>query len=164
MPGLQKRIQQLCLRESTLCCRVNPICPGKTSKTWLPSWEAGFLIRGLESKISASWCRHQCRAACRPWSSKVARRRNNPAGQETRTNCQAELTFLLPELALSCLWIQSILTQLPRPRVGGFKWIGLAFWPISPDSQELLLRNEYLAAENRILKGQIKIRQKITHW
>jgi len=34
------------------------------------------------------------------------------------------------------------------------EWIGRAFWPSS--REELLARIEYLAAENRILKAQLK--------
>ena len=37
-------------------------------------------------------------------------------------------------------------------------WARLLAYVIGTVNQELLLRNEYLAAENRILRGQIKCR------
>ena len=40
------------------------------------------------------------------------------------------------------------------------EWIGRASWPTV--DQELLARNEYLAAENRILKAQLKGRLKLS--
>src|SRR5450759_6018680 len=47
------------------------------------------------------------------------------------------------------------------------KWGGLMEWArilayITGTVQELLLRNEYLAAENRILRGQLKGRRKLS--
>jgi hypothetical protein len=43
------------------------------------------------------------------------------------------------------------------------EWIGRASWPLSPvGGQELLARNDYLAAENRILKAQLKGPLKLT--
>jgi hypothetical protein len=44
------------------------------------------------------------------------------------------------------------------------EWIGRASWPFVTGmvDQELLARNEYLAAENRILKAQLKGRLKLS--
>jgi hypothetical protein len=48
-------------------------------------------------------------------------------------------------------------------------WARLLAYVTGTVNQELLLRNEYLAAENRILRGQIKggccfRREKSRHW
>ncbi len=42
------------------------------------------------------------------------------------------------------------------------EWVRILAYIIGTVDQELLLRNEYLAAENRILKAQIKIRLRLT--
>ena len=49
-----------------------------------------------------------------------------------------------------------------RYAICGGGWIGLARSPTSTVDPELLLRNEYLATENRILKAQLKGRLLLT--
>jgi hypothetical protein len=47
--------------------------------------------------------------------------------------------------------------SLPRLRLGGLQWIGLACRHITETvDEELIFRNEYLVAENRILKAPIR--------
>ena len=41
-------------------------------------------------------------------------------------------------------------------------WVRILAYITGTVDQELLLRNEYLAAENRILKAQIKTRLRLT--
>src|SRR5215471_17314741 len=54
--------------------------------------------------------------------------------------------------------------DLLMSRVGGSEWIGPACWPTFTGTvdQEHLLRNEYLVAENRILKAKIKARLRLS--
>src|SRR5687768_4334614 len=78
-----------------------------------------------------------------------------------------ELTLPCPfrEIAFSHPPIEpTIPTRIDRLIVGGFKWIGprlLAYITGTVD-QELLVRNEWLVAENRILKAQIKARLRLS--
>jgi hypothetical protein len=41
-------------------------------------------------------------------------------------------------------------------------WAGVLAYVTGTVDQELLARNEYLAAENRILKAQLKVRLKLS--